>query len=149
MCCTSSPALLFCIAGNVDAFHTWTGAEYKDTNITDIGTQTFPNMELLSNISPERILLSPRQTRLGQRLQDIAPITIIQSYPYVSNRSDSLWTEVVKKSVASDKIIQATCFSGFKSDGYLELPLRVKRCAICVQLRVLPLQRAGLAARAA
>lgn len=80
--------------GNVDAFHTWTGAEYKDTNITDIGTQTFPNMELLSNISPERILLSPRQTRLGQRLQDIAPITIIQSYPYVSNRSDSLWTSL-------------------------------------------------------
>ncbi len=80
--------------GNIDAFHTWTGAEYKDTDITDIGTQTFPNMELLSNISPERILLSPSQTRLGQRLQDIAPTTIIQSYPYVSNRHDSLWASL-------------------------------------------------------
>lgn len=77
--------------GNIDAFHTWTGAEYQDANIIDIGTQTFPNMELLSSISPKRILLSPSQARLGQRLKDIAPITIIQSYPYVSNRNDNLW----------------------------------------------------------
>ncbi|CDG53390.1 hypothetical protein E0L35_04535 [Halomonas sp. ATBC28] len=77
--------------GNITAFHTWTGGEYKDANITDIGTQTFPNMELLNHLSPERILLSPSQTRLGQRLNGIAPITILESYPYVSDRSDGFW----------------------------------------------------------
>ena len=99
-------------------------------------------MELLSNISPERILLSPRQTRLGQRLQDIAPITIIQSYPYVSNRSDSLWTVVVKKSVASE-IIQATCFSGSATVTWSSRSGLRDTVPIGVQLRVLPLQRAG------
>lgn len=77
--------------GNVTAFNTWTGGEYADDNVIDIGTQTFPNMELLSHLSPKRILLSPSQTRLGQRLNGIAPITILQSYPYVSHRSDGLW----------------------------------------------------------
>ncbi len=79
------------LLGSIDAFHTWTGDEYKDSNIVDIGTQTFPNMELLSSISPERILLSPSQIRLGQRLRSIAPITIIESYPYNNDISDNTW----------------------------------------------------------
>lgn len=77
--------------GNTAAFHTWTGYDYEDINIIDIGTQIFPNMELLSNISPEQILLSPNQTRLGERLHEIAPITILQSYPYTRERNGSLW----------------------------------------------------------
>lgn len=81
----------FVSLGNVAAFHTWTGDAYEDANIIDIGTQTFPNMELLSSIRPDRILLPPRQVRLGQRLANIAPFTIIESYPYVTNRKDSLW----------------------------------------------------------
>jgi ABC-type Fe3+-hydroxamate transport system substrate-binding protein len=81
----------FVSLGNVAAFHTWTGDDYGNANIIDIGTQTFPNMELLSSIGPDRILLSPSQVRLSQRLADLAPVTIIQSYPYVRNKSDSLW----------------------------------------------------------
>ena len=77
--------------GNIAAFNIWTGGEYADDNVIDIGAQTFPNMELLSHLSPERILLSPSQTRLGHRLIGIAPITILQSYPYVSHRNDDLW----------------------------------------------------------
>ncbi|MGP9510786.1 ABC transporter substrate-binding protein, partial [Halomonas sp. AOP43-D1-39] len=77
--------------GSTSAFHVWTGNAYRNANIIDVGIQTFPNMELLNSMSPERILLSPRQTRLGQRLHDIAPITIIQSYPYVSDRRVSFW----------------------------------------------------------
>lgn len=78
--------------GNTAAFHTWTGDDYEDANIIDIGTQTFPNMELLSSFEPHYILLSPSQVRLGQRLASVAPYTIIQSYPYVGNRSGSLWS---------------------------------------------------------
>ena len=78
--------------GNTAAFHKWTGDNYKDVDIMDIGTQTFPNMELLSSIEPHHILLSPSQVRLGQRLANIAPYTIIQSYPYVGNRSGRLWS---------------------------------------------------------
>lgn len=77
--------------GNTAAFNPWTGYDYEGAYIIDIGTQIFPNMELLSDISPEQILLSPSQTRLGQRLHEVAPITILQSYPYSHNRIDELW----------------------------------------------------------
>ncbi|WP_339935293.1 ABC transporter substrate-binding protein [Vreelandella glaciei] len=85
-----SPPVLM---GNIAAFHNWTGNDYVGTNITDIGTQLFPNMELLSSIAPQHIFLVPRQTRLKNALADIASSDVINSYPYTNNNSDDLWSK--------------------------------------------------------
>jgi len=79
------------VMGDIAAFHTWTGNNYADGDITDIGTPLFPNMELLSNISPGHILLAPRQTRMKKVLADIAPSDVIQFYPYTNSSNDDQW----------------------------------------------------------
>lgn len=79
------------LMGNVAAFHTWTGNDYVDADITNIGTRSFPNMELLSSIDPQYILLAPRQTRMAATLANIAPSYITHSFPFVNNSSDELW----------------------------------------------------------
>lgn len=83
----SGPVLM----GNIAAFHTWTGNEYIDSNIIDIGTPIFPNMELLSRIDPQHILLAPRQTRMEAILEKIAPSSVIHSFPFAKSSTDELW----------------------------------------------------------
>ncbi|MDQ7727775.1 ABC transporter substrate-binding protein [Halomonas sp. SpR8] len=79
------------LMGNVQDFHTWTGNDYVDADIINIGTRSFPNMELLSSIDPQYILLAPRQTRMAATLANIAPSHIIHSFPFVNNSGDELW----------------------------------------------------------
>ncbi|MEL7964974.1 ABC transporter substrate-binding protein [Vreelandella neptunia] len=81
------------LMGNVAAFDNWTGNDYADADITDIGTQLFPNMELLSSIAPEHIFLVPRQTRLKTVLAEISTSDIVQSYPYTNNSNNDLWSK--------------------------------------------------------
>lgn len=80
------------LMGDIAAFHKWTGNEYADSDITDIGTPLFPNMELLSSKVPNHIILAPRQTRLIKVLTDIALSDVIQSYPYTNNNNNDLWS---------------------------------------------------------
>lgn len=77
--------------GNTAAFHTWTNNKYIDANIIDIGSPIFPNMELLSKNSPQNIFLAPRQTPMEALLANIAPSTIINSFPFLKNRNEDLW----------------------------------------------------------
>ncbi|WP_089707658.1 ABC transporter substrate-binding protein [Vreelandella arcis] len=79
------------LMGNVSGFHTWTGNSYTDADITSVGSQIFPNMELLSSIGSHRILLAPRQTRMGVMLADIAPFSIIHNFPFANDIDDDLW----------------------------------------------------------
>jgi len=68
--------------------------------------------------------------------------------PNIQFRASGRTPVVVKKSVASE-IIQATCFSGSATVTWSSRSGLRDTVPIGVQLRVLPLQRAGLAARAA
>ncbi|GEN29119.1 ABC transporter substrate-binding protein [Halovibrio variabilis] len=80
------------LMGNITVFHTWTGNEYAHADVTDIGTPSFPNLELLSSINPSRMLLAPRHTRMKAVLDNIVTSNVIQSYPYTNNSSDDLWS---------------------------------------------------------
>ena len=129
-----SPSILM---GNVAAFHSWTGDDYIDANIIDIGTQLFPNMELLGDIFPQHIFLVPRQTRLSNSLANIASSDVIKSYPYTNSNSGDLWSrfdafvldlgELSGRSSAAEQLIINTQshLESLKDELYPQPPLLV------------------------
>ncbi|EHJ93420.1 ABC transporter substrate-binding protein [Vreelandella boliviensis] len=80
------------LMGNIAVFHTWTGNEYAHADITDIGTPSFPNLELLSSINPHRMLLAPRHTRMKTVLDNISTSSLIKFYPYTRNTGEDIWS---------------------------------------------------------
>ncbi|WP_346796767.1 ABC transporter substrate-binding protein [Halomonas sp. Bachu 37] len=63
-----------------DAYHDWVGEPRIPDTATDMGLRTQPNLELLAQVPPERILISPMFAGLTPRLERIAPVTSFTLY---------------------------------------------------------------------
>ncbi|MGP9767001.1 ABC transporter substrate-binding protein [Halomonas sp. AOP13-D3-9] len=63
------------------SFNFWTGNTYESSYVIETGLPG-PNMELLQQVSPSRVLLAPWQTSQKARLSSVAPVNIVNSYPY-------------------------------------------------------------------
>ncbi|WP_275286065.1 ABC transporter substrate-binding protein [Halomonas elongata] len=58
----------------IDAYHDWVGEPHLPDTVADLGLRTQPNLELLSDLDPDRILISPMFANLTPRLSRIAPV---------------------------------------------------------------------------
>ncbi|MFO7647638.1 iron-siderophore ABC transporter substrate-binding protein [Halomonas campaniensis] len=64
----------------VDAYHAWVGAPRLPEATTDLGLRSQPNLELLANLAPDHLLISPMFANLAPRLSHIAPVTTLTLY---------------------------------------------------------------------
>lgn len=75
-----------------DAYREWVGAPTLPAEVADIGLRAQPNRELLAQLSPDRILISPMFSTLKPSLERIAPTSTVALYTPGSD----LWTRLEK-----------------------------------------------------
>ncbi|WP_245227332.1 ABC transporter substrate-binding protein, partial [Parasedimentitalea maritima] len=63
----------------VDDYESWVGLE-APPGATDIGLRTQPNLELLSELDPDAIVISPMFANLAPRLSSIAEVKQLAMY---------------------------------------------------------------------
>ncbi|MBP5979686.1 MAG: ABC transporter substrate-binding protein [Halomonas sp.] len=56
-------------------YYDWVGEPHIPPSATDLGLRAQPNFELLAQLAPEQILISPMFASLTPRLERIAPVT--------------------------------------------------------------------------
>lgn len=61
-------------------YYDWVGEPHIPESATDLGLRTQPNFELLAQLAPEQILISPMFAALTPRLERIAPVTSLALY---------------------------------------------------------------------
>lgn len=64
----------------VDAYHAWVGAPRLPEASVDLGLRSQPNLELLANLAPDHLMISPMFANLAPRLSHIAPVTTLPLY---------------------------------------------------------------------
>lgn len=67
-------------AAQVDAYQAWVREPTLPDSVSDLGLRTQPNLELLADIAPDRILISPMFANLAPRLERIAPVDTLSLY---------------------------------------------------------------------
>ncbi|WP_435301889.1 ABC transporter substrate-binding protein [Aeromonas salmonicida] len=66
--------------GDVSAYRAWVGEPLLPADVVDIGLRAQPNRELLAELKPDRILISPLAAPLAPTLSRIAPVQSIALY---------------------------------------------------------------------
>ncbi|MGP9567794.1 ABC transporter substrate-binding protein [Halomonas sp. AOP25-F1-15] len=61
-------------------YHAWVGKPRIPESATDMGLRTQPNLELLSQLPPEQLLISPMFASLAPRLEKVVPVTSLALY---------------------------------------------------------------------
>lgn len=89
-------------AAQLQAYDKWVGTTTPPERVTEIGLRSQPNLELLSQIAPDRILMSPRFIALEDRLSQIAPVTVVSVYM----RDGPVWPNLL---AATRKVAALAC----------------------------------------
>lgn len=89
-------------AAQLDAFDRWVGTTAPPASVDELGLRAQPNLALLSQIDPDRILLSQALSVAETRLSRIAPVTVISSYL----RPGPLWPNLL---AATRKVAMLAC----------------------------------------
>ena len=66
--------------GDVSAYRAWVGEPLLPADVVDIGLRAQPDRELLAELKPDRILISPLAAPLAPTLSRIAPVQSIALY---------------------------------------------------------------------
>ncbi|WP_287873373.1 ABC transporter substrate-binding protein [Aeromonas sp.] len=66
--------------GDASPYQAWVGEPRLPAGVVDIGLRTQPNRELLAELKPDRILISPLAAPLAPTLSRIAPVSTITLY---------------------------------------------------------------------
>lgn len=98
----------------LDAYHAWVGEPALPDAVIDLGLRSQPNLELLADLDPERILISPMFANLAPRLEAIAPVDTLTLY----TPGRDTWTEmreltrrvadIVERPKAGERLIEDT-----------------------------------------
>ncbi|WP_141317509.1 ABC transporter substrate-binding protein [Halomonas halmophila] len=98
----------------IEAYHDWVGKPRLPDSVIDLGLRTQPNLELLADLDPDRILISPMFANLTPRLSRIAPVENFSLYSPGKNT----WKEmrqltrgvaaVVNRPGAAEQLIDTT-----------------------------------------
>ena len=99
--------------GEIAGYHAWVGAPTIPDGVRDIGLRTQPNLELLVQMAPDRILISRMFRSLEPVLSRIAPTSFIDN-----QAGESAWAAMVAQTrdigrlagreEASEELIRAT-----------------------------------------
>ncbi|MDQ7727768.1 ABC transporter substrate-binding protein [Halomonas sp. SpR8] len=71
------------VVKQLSSLNFWTGNTYISSNMIEVGLPG-PNMELLQQVLPSMILLAPWQTNQEARLSSVAPVNVVDNYPYTA-----------------------------------------------------------------
>ncbi|MGP9576173.1 ABC transporter substrate-binding protein [Halomonas sp. AOP42-D2-25] len=75
------------------SFNFWTGNTYESSHVIESGLPG-PNMELLQQVLPSRVLLAPWQANQDVQLSSIAPVHVVDNYPYTVE--NNVWDGLLK-----------------------------------------------------
>ena len=64
----------------IPQYQRWAGAEQLPPGVVDVGLRAQPNRELMAQLAPDHILLSPLYMRLSEQLSTVAPVTALDTY---------------------------------------------------------------------
>lgn len=67
-------------AAQVESYNTWVGAPKLPESVRDVGLRAQPNLELLAQIDPDLITITPMYAGLKPLLSRIAPVKVIGIY---------------------------------------------------------------------
>lgn len=67
-------------AADLEGYTTWVGEMPLPPGVVDIGLRTQPNLELLSQLQPDRFLVPPMFASLSPVLSRIAPVDVLPLY---------------------------------------------------------------------
>ncbi len=67
-------------AAQLQGFEKWVGTAVPPDSVMELGLRSQPNLALVSQLQPDRILMSRRFVALGERLSRIAPVTLVDTY---------------------------------------------------------------------
>ncbi|MHB0777065.1 ABC transporter substrate-binding protein [Halomonas sp. WWR20] len=83
------------------AYRDWVGEPTLPENVVDIGLRAQPNLELLAQLAPKHILISPMFAALAPRLSRIAPVSTIGLYL----AEGDIWTQALAATRAVARLV--------------------------------------------
>ncbi len=83
-----------------DSYRTWVQEPALPANLVDIGLRSQPNRELLVQLKPDRILISPMFSMLEPMLSKIAPVSSIAMY----HPGSDVWADLYKTTRSIAKV---------------------------------------------
>ncbi|HEH9406141.1 TPA: ABC transporter substrate-binding protein [Aeromonas bestiarum] len=90
--------------GDVSSYRAWVGEPLLPAEVVDIGLRAQPNRELLAELKPDRILISPLAAPLAQTLSRIAPV---QSIAFYDPQTD-LWQRLHEATLTIAALVNKT-----------------------------------------
>src|SRR5699024_5779951 len=67
-------------AAQIESYNVWVGAPKLPASVRDVGLRAQPNLELLTQIAPDLITITPMYAGLKSLLSRIAPVKVIGIY---------------------------------------------------------------------
>lgn len=90
--------------GDAGPYQAWVGEPRLPAGVVDIGLRTQPNRELLAELKPDRILISPLAAPLAPPLSRIAPVSTIALY----DGQTDLWQRLHEVTLTLARIVGKT-----------------------------------------
>ncbi|MYL23538.1 ABC transporter substrate-binding protein [Halomonas alkaliantarctica] len=91
----------------IDAYHAWVDKPRIPDTAVDLGLRTQPNLELLADLAPDAIFISPMFSYLTPRLSRIAPVEALPLYQADSDTWQEMQTLTRKLGERVDRKAQA------------------------------------------
>ena len=93
--------------GDVGSYRAWVGEPVLPAAVVDIGQRAQPNRELLAELKPDRILISPLAAPLAPTLSRIAPVQSIALYEPAADLWQRLHEATLTIAALVDKTTEA------------------------------------------
>jgi len=90
--------------GDAGPYQAWVGEPRLPAGVVDIGLRTQPNRELLAELKPDRILISPLAAPLASTLSRIAPVSTIALY----DGQTDLWQQLHEVTLTLARMVGKT-----------------------------------------
>ncbi|EKB24981.1 hypothetical protein HMPREF1170_00456 [Aeromonas veronii AMC35] len=90
--------------GDAGPYQAWVGEPRLPAGVVDIGLRTQPNRELLAELKPDRILISPLAAPLAPTLSRIAPVGTIALY----DGQTDLWQQLHEVTLTLARMVGKT-----------------------------------------
>ncbi|MGY3895070.1 ABC transporter substrate-binding protein [Aeromonas enterica] len=90
--------------GDVSSYRAWVGEPLLPAEVVDIGLRAQPNRELLAELKPDRILISPLAAPLAPTLSRIAPVQSIALY----DPQTDLWQRLHEATLTIGALVNKT-----------------------------------------
>ncbi len=99
--------------GDVSSYRAWVGEPLLPAEVVDIGLRAQPNRELLAELKPDRILISPLAAPLAPTLSRIAPVQSIALY----DPQTDLWQRLHEATLTIAALVNKTAEAERLLDG--------------------------------